>query len=326
MRKLLCRCVVLAAIVLPGAIRAEGGGAVLLRDGESTLSLAAGERGAEQLRLRSRVINVKRIFALEAPARIVIDLRKPRFKSSHELLPQSRFLAALRIGKHLRYARLVLDVKGEEVPEYSWQQRGDILLLTLGAASKAAEPSPAPAEATAAPQQESGEAQPHYQPAHPSPTPSAAASAPAQPTPTPAPPRHRTTPTPQPTARAAPSPTDAEGAGSTGAEAPLQLQGITFAYQEPGRQPLLRLELTGRSKFTLIQKDARHYQIIIPHCSIRWRRLELPHFAPHDFKGFTVVMTEQEGSALKVVIGVERGVTLRALPLGTEVLVRAAEM
>ena len=103
----------------------------------------------------------------------------------------------------------------------------------------------------------------------------------------------------------------------------MRLQAISFAYEDPGHKPLLKLKLNNRAKYSMSKKTDRQYVLTIQKCAVAWPHLELPHFPPHDFKGFTMVLVDRDAGSLQVTIGVQRGTRLNAVPVGSEVLVRA---
>ncbi len=73
-----------------------------------------------------------RAFALRSPARLVIDVRGEVKRSASATHPTSdALITRVRVGSHPHHTRFVLDLKAEQFPPFSVQQRAHMVTATL---------------------------------------------------------------------------------------------------------------------------------------------------------------------------------------------------
>jgi hypothetical protein len=317
----------LCAALFPGAAL---GADDLITLSESGIEITVRETSADgllglEVLLRAPDAAVRQVFDVNRPPRIVIDLDKHRFAKARSIeITNNRILRKLRTGIHPDRARVVLDLSGERIPEYSWLQKGDVVRLELTAPVVSG--SLAPAKKSVALE------------VAPAAEVSAADMAPAALVPQPP----RSDPRP-----AAPEPTiSAEALQGPGglpmaqamnipparigiAEAPAgraaeaqQLRDIQFSFQEPNRQPVVKFLLTQNSKFTLVKHSPRVYELTLPDCAIGGEHLTLPQFPPQEFEGLSVIMSKSKGRDAVISIGVDKDVRVAAVAQGAEILLK----
>lgn len=100
------------------------------------------------------------------------------------------------------------------------------------------------------------------------------------------------------------------------------LTDLVFAYNQRDRAPLIRLLFQRKPEFRLVKKDEKSYQISISDCSLKHDFLSLPQFPPHDFIGLTLVSPKTDRGGVEILVGVERGIRISALPKDNEIWVR----
>ncbi len=282
-------------LLFPQAVFSESS----LQLGEAELSVLQ-DRGTWSLTVKAEGLKVDKVFELADPPRLVIDLLSPDFTKNRSLrLPSECPLSAVRTGRHPGRSRIVLDGRDGILPPYRWSQEGPLLTMQIGRTEEAMKgvvvlSALRKSNTDSAVRSVLVKRKPKQEPAG--------------------------TAKPQSSAPAARE----SSVEPQNEDIALQLDGISFSYLDPGRRPAVRFRLTRRSKFSLLKKSERQYLLQIPRCAIRWSHLELPYFPPGDFKGFTMIVSEMQGSTLRISIGVDRGTALTALPAGNEIIVKEA--
>jgi hypothetical protein len=102
-------------------------------------------------------------------------------------------------------------------------------------------------------------------------------------------------------------------------DSPQGLENIKFYYQKEKNTPLVRFILIKKPEYRLKKESDKRYILTIPEAGIRWPHLELPQFPPRDFRGFTMVMPEKNGSDLNIAIGIERGSSISSFTKDNEI-------
>jgi len=123
-----------------------------LKDGNIHLKLESdvtGQGTGLKFEIRSPNVAVIDVFNLENPNRIVVDLKKIKFKRNHTMpIKGDPVIKALRTGKHPDKSRVVLDVASNELPEYSWSESSKQFTLLIRTLSDKRVASDRPAEST----------------------------------------------------------------------------------------------------------------------------------------------------------------------------------
>lgn len=321
----------------------------ILSHSDGKLSLTVRDRAVEkqkglELIIKSSSIVGTSVFSLADPPRIVIDLQGAQARGSRVFtLSNDPTISAMRVGVHKDKVRIVIDVKTDIIPDYSWSERKGSAVLSMkrtprrGGTAPAAsrtETKPADNSASTAPVAKRSDAD-IPQPVRKIPTPKALIARriaadeveepAAAPTSTPRPAQPTATIAPAPPAPKPTPPSSAgagAGAGAGESVAGQSVRAISFDYD--GNVPVVKIKLKKRPQFELVKKEENTYRISIADAPLGDPGLALVQFPPHDFFGFTMVKSEARGSGTDILIGVERGVRISASPVDTEIWVRVS--
>lgn len=124
---------------------------VVLKPGESGLAAIVKQENAIQLEIAGGV-DTFRVFRLNQPERLVIDIPKTRNAMAVKVVDINGFaLGKARVGGSPEKLRIVFDAVGAAIPAYTVTKNGSGLLIAFGDARKKVEPSQETAAETIAP-------------------------------------------------------------------------------------------------------------------------------------------------------------------------------
>lgn len=316
----------LCLILLPG--RALGELKTEIFNKKTKIALEATDKEI-RLTIQSPAAFSCEVFSLENPARIVIDAMGVKLKShKNKSSGKSKMLKGLRTGFYSDHVRLVLDLHGSAVPDYTTDQKGATFFLKAGgtdriSALKSQEkeeekesdrtlatptPLPSPVVSPSAPPVDTREPAavetPEAVPAEASPEPS-----PAE-------------PSPSPTALSPAAPSSAE-ADAAAASRRNQVGSLLFDIQEDSSS-LLKVVLTDEAAFKL-SREQEYYLLTISDCEASGTPVLLPHYPPDGFKGISAVKGMQAGEDYQLLIYVDRTTKLNASRNGNQIWIKTAE-
>lgn len=274
---------------------------------QTTITLQ-GKKDSITLQLRSPGAFSAEVFSLENPARIVMDFEGLKLKSHKSpSVPKNKILKGVRMAISPSKIRIVLDLKIDEIPEYSTSQEGNTFTFSAGMKSEilALMPKETPTSAAVTPEPAMT---PSAVPAAPSPSVVTAEVAPIQ---TEAAPVETPSPVFEPSETPSPIPSDVRA-----------LKSIEFQITP---EPILRLSLTKESSFRL-SKEKESYLLTVPECAVAGNHLLLPNYPPEGFPGINVVKGATEKGDLLLWIYVARTARLSAYRNGTEIWVKVTEV
>jgi hypothetical protein len=354
---------VLLFTVLPaplGHAETKSAGKVLgsLQLKDATIQINRGVDDRIQLVVSGTKIPTPDIFEIESPNRLVVDYPITGLRANRSLpIKIAGSLQTVRIAGHADKLRVVLDFGDSKIPPYLLTEDGERSIVAVGDADQrapqeivvqrivpSASPVATPALSTAAapptrtsatgivatavparegttkgsvPPQETAQEKPTLAPTStPTKVPATvrATSTPtAQATPTTA-----VTPSPPPTLTASPTP------ASTTKPGVQQLQGIIFQLEETSRDPIIVLKMTERPAFRVSKKDERTFRISITGAALSRNSLSLPHYPPGDFAGFTMAIAAPNRDGIEVIISVDRGRRVTAVPRLNDIIVKSS--
>jgi hypothetical protein len=102
-----------------------------------------------------------------------------------------------------------------------------------------------------------------------------------------------------------------------------QLSAIEFHYHTKDKTPLLKFVLSERPVFTLVKNSNSRYTVSIPDCTLGKDYLSLPHFPPHNFRGFQMISAKSRKGKTEITISVDKGATLISYVRDTSIFLRA---
>lgn len=253
-------------------------------------------------------IEIKDLFDLENPNRIVVDINNLKLKSNKNLnTKNSKELKQIRLGKHSNKVRFVLDLKGNAIPKFNWSAENEktISLVINNNTTLALPQKPIITKKTTdivvnkksgvtnipkAEQlvkdklvdqniiQNDNIAKSNLRIANNKEN----AKNPKKLNPI------------------------KEKRKNENSDAEQGLENIKFYFKKEKKTPLVRFIMVKKPAYTLKKKDSKKYILTIDDANIRWPHLELPQFPPRDFRGFTMIMPERKNGRLEISIGVER--------------------
>lgn len=301
-------------------------------------------RSANELELRfvgKTALSEPTIFAVQNPARIVLDLQeRPFLKNGQHEIQALTPLKGVRFGVHKDKVRIVLDLVGLEVPPFKLRHQDGISvlsLLTLGnqeldLKSTTIEPNPSPANSLSAKTEKIESPS-----ATPIPTLKAAVLELKEPQPkeSEANPASNNNISPSSSTLKAttlenikPKPTIEPPVSSAQDTAEVfdvrKLSTIKFTYLPEDRAPVIVFTLSARPDYSLARLSEKSFKLLIPKSAVLNTKLLNPFFPPRDFKGFNLVQVDpHSNNDLEIIIGVEKGVKLTSAIKGDEIIVRA---
>jgi len=270
------------------------------------------------------------VLLIENPLRLVVDIPGVPSKTSQNVTVKSANVTGLRIGVHKEKTRVVIDIAGNEKPEYEVRDSG-VIAFTFGGAS-------APAEDSSVESEPAQESEPDLTglgltTPEPEKTPKGAAAeeeAPewsAEPSP-------KATPTPKPTPTEAPR-KDADQADSESADPDIPaitaqpgtsvVKAIYYQTMNNTTVPAVVFDMEGLDTYALNKKKPDQYELVIQNAHLGGKHLLLPQFPPDSFKGFSVIVASEEGGNVFVKIYVEENVKLFPFTAKGQLWLKVAE-
>ena len=134
----------------------DGAGASTLSSKQKVTIIIDRERTPERTLLLLKIMVPQdakvESFALENPARIVVDFHGVSIKTSENLVPpQNAVIKMIRLGAHADKLRIVLDLSTPNAPQYEWRggaRQATLRIVESGAAPAVAPVAPPPQSAT----------------------------------------------------------------------------------------------------------------------------------------------------------------------------------
>ena len=88
------------------------------------------------------------------------------------------------------------------------------------------------------------------------------------------------------------------------------VKGIFYQTTRNSSVSSLMIDIDNINAYTLTQRKANAYELVLENAKLAGRHLTLPQFPPDTFKGFEVVLANQDGNNVIVKVYVEDDVTL----------------
>ncbi|MCB0332021.1 MAG: AMIN domain-containing protein [Bdellovibrionales bacterium] len=258
-----------------------------------------------------------KVFYVPHPHRLVIDITGVQSTDNLTLpISQPSSLSQIRIGAHPDKVRIVLDISGNELPSYTFEDSEDELQLTLSSGNPLKN-SVSKTDKTQAPEilalhrksSPKKETTPALEPAvenselaslH---TPDLLRSQPSKaPIPSSATTRQDSEPTP---------------------DGPLITHlGFQYLEQDKERAPVIVLSLTTRPNFSVRQEKAGVYKVFVKGHKLGSQRLKLPFFPPHDFEGINGMQLSESKKGVTLTLMLDPGSKLTSFTKGKEIFLR----
>ena len=308
------------------------------KNGDITINIetAVGAASDEvHIKIATTKIARSSVFVLENPSRIVIDLFGPQAARNKELVVKNNLLSNVRVGSHSDKTRVVIDLKGETIPPYSWSESkaGALLKINFKVDNDDPQLSKTPVDKDETLASSEGDIGANDIPEQPKPvfTPTAtiAKSSTTEDNPldeiVPRSPPPTRTPTAIPVVTQAPTITptsiatkvttettapDSESSAVEVATATVvaipdvardEIAALEFGYSGSSNSiPTIKLKLGAKSEFELRKVDEKTYKLQIPNTRIVREALKLPQFPPHDFVGFNMILLQQFDSGVEM--------------------------
>ncbi|MGI6524266.1 MAG: AMIN domain-containing protein [Bdellovibrionota bacterium] len=100
------------------------------------------------IQLTSPKITLKKVFNIDKPSRIVIDITGVAFDKTDPIKINSDLIKKIRLGNHKLFSRLVLDLKDTHTPQYTYTEEESSLTITVIANKKNKTVTPSPTATT----------------------------------------------------------------------------------------------------------------------------------------------------------------------------------
>ena len=248
------------------------------------------------------------IFTLTNPSRIVLDFEKGKLRHNEQFaVPDSPVVSTIRLGTHPAKFRIVVDIKGDYIPEFKHTQNNELVALTIvekqlsqkkirAVANRATEKEQTQPEDPAVKIKKQGKD--HFPPTNAvkllavrrNKTDQQLSSTPAL------------EPTKVPDMQAA------------------QLNEVAFVTVP---EHFVKFILSKKLPFEFVKTDSRTYLLKIANCLLHGDHLLLPQFPPRDFPGITMIKPEYETDHVEIKIATEEDFRLTATARDNEISVQA---
>ena len=101
------------------------------------------------------------------------------------------------------------------------------------------------------------------------------------------------------------------------------LQKVVFDHERDTNKPLLRLNLTSPTEYSLLKRDTNSYVLSLPSVTLAGPHLALPYFPPQDFLGLSAVAPRQTPTGVEILLYIDAATRLVAFANEGDVFVRA---
>lgn len=285
------------------------------------------------------------VFAIESPSRLVIDIPNIRSRKGKDISIKHPLFSGLRLGVHQNKTRIVLDILGNRIPEYSISSDIALGALVVDLSFPGEQMPSTPDSYTEI--SEPDTTMPSTSPEVPVPLVETKPKVsepeemvkttfdkepPKQPTAFTSPVIEKSEPAPPPKPKdtyimkdnqvvEAPLGTTASLTTATPEEKNTEpkssfssslatVNGIYYQTTKNNTMSSLRIDVDGLNKYALSHKDKNKYELLLENAQLAGNHLTLPQFPPDTFAGFEVVVAHPQGDNVIIKVYVEESVKI----------------
>jgi len=276
------------------------------------------------------------VLVIENPTRLVVDVAGVSSKAAQTVPVRNSKISALRIGVHPDKTRIVLDVGGDDAPEYEISEEGEIMFSFGGSAQKDENEDDLPRPLATPKKSVEIKELPNLAPkkvqpeATPEPTPRIIEDKPNPDDSDELPAILKKKPpkeddllddldrSSESSSGAKSSSAESSDDGSLDEEIPAitnqpgtgMVKAIYYQTLSDTGAPAVTLDIDGLDSYSLNKRKPDLYELVIQNAHLSGKHLSLPQFPPDTFKGFSVIVAREEGGNVFLKIYVEENVKL----------------